>query len=194
MMGAAVVMEPATGAVLAIYSAPGFDPNQFTGGVSTSYYSSLNTDPRRPLYNKAIQGSYDPGSTWKLATAIVALENDLVRLDETMSAPCTGGYQYGVRRWRCWKPEGHGNPTLREAIAMSCDVYFYQLGLKIGLSRLVAGGRRMLFAERTGIDLPFEQASIFPTMPVEDYMNAKYGARGWTPGAVVLNMSIGQGE
>ncbi len=194
LMGAAVVMEPQTGAVLAIHSAPGFDPNQFTGGVSTAYYSMLNTDPRRPLYNKAIQGAYDPGSTWKLATAIVALENDLVRLNETMAQPCTGGYTFGVRRWRCWKREGHGHTTLREAIAGSCDVYFYQLGLKIGLSRLVAGGRRMLFADRTGVDLPFEQASSFPSMPVEEYYTRQYGPRGWTAGAAVLNLSIGQGE
>jgi penicillin-binding protein 2 len=196
MQGAAVVMEPKTGAVLAIFSAPGFDPNQFTGGVSSTYYDQLNTDPRKPLYNKAIQGAYDPGSTWKLATAIVALENDLVELDETMSQPCVNGFTFGTRRWRCHKRDGigHGHSTLREAIAQSCDVYFYQLGLKIGLSRLVAGGRKMLFADRTGIDLPFEQASVFPSVPVEAYYDKKYGARGWTAGAAAINMSIGQGE
>jgi penicillin-binding protein 2 len=193
LLGAAVVMEPKTGAVLALHSAPGFDPNRFTGGVPASYYDVLNTDPRRPLYNKAIQGAYDPGSTWKLATAIIALENDLVRPEETMPVSCSGGYTFGTRRWRCWKKEGHGAVNLRQAIAVSCDTYFYQLGLRVGLNRLVAGGRRMLFAERTGIDLPFEQASSFPSVPVEEYYNRRFGPRGWT-NAVTLNLSIGQGE
>ncbi len=193
LLGAAVVMDPRTGAVLALHSAPGYDPNRFTGGIPPSYYAALNTDPRRPLYNKAIQGAYDPGSTWKLATAIVALENNMVRPDERMAVSCNGGYTFGTRRWRCWKKDGHGPVNLREAIAGSCDTYFYQLGLRVGLSRLVAGGRRMLFAERTGIDLPYEQASIFPSMPVEEYYNRRFGPRGWT-NAVTLNLSIGQGE
>jgi penicillin-binding protein 2 len=193
LQGAAVVMDPKTGAVLALHSAPGFDPNRFTGGVPPSYYDALNTDPRRPLYNKAIQGAYDPGSTWKLVTAIVALENDLVRPEERMPVSCTGGYQFGNRRWRCWKREGHGPVNLREAIAVSCDTYFYQLGLRIGLERLVAGGQRMLFSQRTGIDLPYEQASIFPSTPAKAYYDRVRGPRGWT-NAVTLNLSIGQGE
>jgi penicillin-binding protein 2 len=193
LRGAVVALDPMSGGVLALYSGPTFDANRFTGGVAASYYDQLNTDPARPMYNKAVQGAYEPASTWKLATSIIAMEQGLVEIDTRMEQPCTGGYQFGSRRFRCWKPEGHGNVTLAQAIANSCDVYFYQLGLKIGLKNLVAGGLRLGFGERTGIDLPFETRSTFPDSNVTKYYNDKYGARGWT-NAVTLNLSIGQGE
>lgn len=194
LVGAAVVMEPQSGAVLALHSAPTFDPNEFIGGVSSTYYNGLRDDPRRPLYNKAVQGYYEPGSTWKLATAIIALEHRLVQLGEHMPVRCTGGYRVGNRVWRCWKRDGHGSLDLVGALAQSCDVYFYQLTQRMPLDTLIAGGRRMLFAERTGIDLPVETASEFPTEPVSAYMTRKYGPRGWTEAAALMNMSIGQGE
>jgi penicillin-binding protein 2 len=194
LQGGAVAIEPRTGEVLAIHTNPTYDPNRFIGGIPVDYFRELNTDPRRPQVNKAIQGTYDPGSTWKLATAVVALEDSVVTLDERMPTPCTGGYQFGNRRWRCWEQRGHGSLDLRRAIAVSCDVYFYQLGLQIGLSRLVAGGRTMLFGDRTGIDLPDEGRSRFPTSPAQAYYDRRYGPRGWSAGAAVLNLSIGQGE
>ncbi len=126
-------MEPRSGEVLALHSAPTFDPNRFIGGIPQSYWTELQEDERRPLYNKAIKGTYPPGSIWKLATAISAMENGLVDMDDHMTTPCTGGYQYGNRYFRCWDKRGHGDVTLAEAIEHSCDVYFYQLGLKIGL-------------------------------------------------------------
>ena len=141
LQGAAVALEPKSGEVLALYSAPSFDPNRFVGGVSAAYYDSLLADKRRPLYNKAIQGTYPPGSTWKLASAISALEDGVVTLEDHMPVPCTGGFQYGNRWFKCDGGKGHhGSLTLAQAIEQSCDVYFYQLGLKLGLSRLVAGG------------------------------------------------------
>jgi penicillin-binding protein 2 len=193
LIGGVVAMEPRSGEVLALHSAPTFDPNQFIGGIPHAYWAQLQEDPRRPLYNKAIKGTYPPGSTWKLHTAIIAMEEGLVRIGDHMPVPCTGGYQYGNRFFRCWKPEGHGTVTLAEAIEGSCDVYFYQLGLKIGLQRLVAGGLRLGSRERSGIDLPSETRSLFPTDPAREYYDRLFGPSGWTQ-AMSLNLSIGQGE
>jgi penicillin-binding protein 2 len=191
LIGGAIAMDPASGEVLAMHSAPTFDPNRFVGGIPAQYWKELNTDPRRPLFNKVIQGRYPPASTWKLATSALAMEQGLASLDTRMPLPCTGGFQYGNRYFRCWEKKGHGHVTLAQAIAVSCDVYFYQLGLKLGLSRLVAGGVQLKFRDKTGVDLPDEQASRFPY--AVDYYNKRYGPRGWS-NAVVLNLAIGQGE
>jgi penicillin-binding protein 2 len=190
LQGGVVAMVPKTGEVLALYSAPSFDPNRFIGGVSTEYYDSLRTDPRKPLYNKALQGTYPPGSTWKLATAVIALQNNAVTFNEHMQMPCTGGYYWGNRYWRCWDKNGHGSLNLSGAIAKSCDVYFYQLGVRLQVSRLVAGGVNLGFTSKSGIDLPEERRPSFP--PTLDYYNQKYPG-GWTQ-AVSLNLAIGQGE
>ena len=191
LQGGAVVLDPRTGAVLALHSAPTYDPNRFTGGIPAEYWRALNEDPRRPLYNKVLQGRYEPGSTWKLATAALALEQGVVTMDDKMPTPCTGGYQYFTRYFRCHDHRGHGALTLREAIEKSCDVYFYQLGLKLGLTRLIAGGVSLKFRDKTGIDLPDESTSLFPY--AVDYYNKRYGPRGWSS-AVTLNLAIGQGE
>ena len=198
LVGAAIALDPTTGGVLALHSAPGYDPNRFIGGVSEQYYARLRTDRRNPLYNKAIQGAYAPGSTWKLATAIMALERGVVRLNERMPERCDGGYTLGNRRFRCWDTKGHGNVTLREALSKSCDVYFYQLGLRLGLDSIAMAGSRMLFGERTGIDLPTETRSSFP--PGQDSALHKYYAdrfrESWWRGQQTgeqLNLAIGQG-
>ncbi|MBI3567132.1 MAG: penicillin-binding protein 2 [Gemmatimonadetes bacterium] len=191
--GAAVALEPRTGEVLALHSAPSFDPNRFIGGIPLDYWRSLMDDPRRPLANKAIQGRYPPGSTWKLATAVIGLQEGLVKLDDHMPVPCTGGMQYGNRYFKCYDKRGHGSLSLSEAIEKSCDVYFYQLGTKIGIMKLVAGGIALGGRERSGIDLPAEMRPIFPTAPATEYFNRRYGVRGWSS-AVSLNLAIGQGE
>lgn len=190
LIGGAVAMDPKTGAVLALYSSPTPDYNRFIGGVPGAYYDSLRTDPRRPLYNKALQGQYPPGSTWKLATTVIGLETGAVTMADRMPIPCTGGMQYGNRYFRCWDKRGHGSVTLAGAIAKSCDVYFYQLGLKLGLARLVAGGVSLGMDSRTGIDLPQENRPRFPESM--DYFNRRYG-RGWSQ-SNVLSMAIGQGD
>ena len=192
VVGGAVAMDPETGAVLAVHSAPTYDPNRFIGGIPTSLYDSLRTDIRKPLYNKAVQGIYPPGSTWKLATAALALQDNLVQMDTRMPEACSGFYYFGNRAWRCWEKGGHGSLDLVGAIAKSCDVYFYQLGLKLGLTRLVAGGVRLGFTSKTGIDIPEEFRPRYPDRLA--YYDQLYGARGWTQGAVSLNLSIGQGE
>lgn len=193
LVGSVIALDPKTGGVLAMYSGPTYDINQFTGGVTSTLYNRLLQDPRKPMFSKAIKGAYPPASTWKLVTAIVGMEQKLVEIDSRMEQSCNGYYMFGNRPFRCWKPEGHGNQTLAGAIANSCNVYFYQLGLKIGLSNLVAGGIRMGFGSRTGIDLPYETLPKFPTADVREYYNKEFGPRNWT-NAVVLNLSIGQGE
>ncbi|HUF28342.1 MAG TPA: penicillin-binding protein 2 [Gemmatimonadaceae bacterium] len=195
LQGGVVALEPHTGAVLALHSAPSFDPNRFIGGIPAGYWTQLQTDPRRPLYNKAVQGRYPPASTWKLATAVIALQNGVARLDERMPTPCTGAYLFGGRAFACWQRDGHGSIDMRRAIEVSCNVYFYQLGLRVNLHRLVAGGVALGFRDRSGIDIPRENSPIFPYSEpsVDDYFNQRYGPRNWTH-AVVLNLAIGQGE
>ena len=189
--GAVLALNPNTGEVLALYSAPGFDPNAFVGGVSTDYWRSVNENPATPLLDRATQTRYPPGSTWKLSIAAMALKRGIVTFRSRMPIPCRGGLQYGNRFFRCWSAEGHGDLTLTEAIAQSCDVYFYQLGIKLGVTSLVEDGNEWGFRGRTGIDLPSEIPSEFPTGP--EYYDRLYGARRWTS-AVALNLAIGQGE
>jgi penicillin-binding protein 2 len=191
LQGAMVALDPRTGAVLALYSAPTYDVNRFIGGVSNEYYASLRDDPRRPMYNKATQGIYPPASTWKLATAAIGLEKGIVTMDTHMPVPCRGGMQIGNRFYKCWDHDGHGDVSLAQAIAKSCDVYFYQLGLKLGLMDLVAGGVKLGFNRKTGIDMPEEFQSKFPEGKA--YFDRKYGPRGWN-GNFVASMSIGQGD
>ena len=190
LIGGAVAMEPKTGAVLALYSAPTPDYNRYIGGVSKAYFDSLLTDPRRPLYNKALQGTYPPGSTWKLATTVVGLETGAVRMNDRFPIPCTGGMQYGNRYFRCWDKRGHGSLTLSGAIAKSCDVYFYQLGLKLTMERLIAGGVDLGFASKAGIDLLEERRPRFPESI--EYFNRKYG-KNWSR-SIVLSLAIGQAD
>jgi penicillin-binding protein 2 len=189
--GAVLALNPNTGEVLALYSAPGFDPNAFVGGISAAYWRSLNESPAHPLLDRAIQARYPPGSTWKLAVAAMALKRGIVGPRSHMPIPCRGGLQYGNRFFRCWDAHGHGDLTLTEAIAQSCDVYFYQLGIKLGVTSLLEDANEWGFRGRTGIDLPDEISSEFPTGP--EYYDRLYGPRRWTS-AVALNLAIGQGE
>ena len=191
LQGGAVAIDPKTGGVLALYSAPTWDANRFIGGIPAQYWDSLRNDPRRPLYNKALQGTYPPASTFKLATTVMGLEEKVVQMNEKMPIPCTGGMQYGNRYFRCWDKRGHGNLTLQGAIAKSCDVFFYQLGIKLGLTRMLAGGVKLGMNQKAGLDLPEERRPRWPE--TVDYFNRKYGPRNWSQ-AVVLNLSIGQGE
>lgn len=191
LRGALVAMEP-NGAVLAMYSAPSFDPNDFVGGISSARYAELTSESAgKPLLNRAIQGTYPPASPFKLAIAAMALRRGLVTMASHMEQPCTGGFRFGNRTFRCWKREGHGSLDLAGAITASCDVYFYQLGLRLGLGPLLEDGMAMGFHEPSGIDLGGEVESFFP--PSTGYYDRWYGPRGWTR-AVTLNLAIGQGE
>ena len=188
--GAMIAMTP-DGQIRALYSAPTYDPNQFVGGISSTAWRSLNTDPSLPLLNRAIQVRYPPGSPFKLATAAMALRRGLVDFKTHMPMPCRGGLQFGNRFFKCWKKEGHGSLDLVGAITQSCDVYFYQLGLRLGLDALLEDGVSMGFGDRSGIDLANESRPIYP--PSAAYYDRTYGPRGWS-NAVTLNLAIGQGE
>ncbi len=189
MRGAVVAVEPGTGHVLALYSNPSFDPNLFVGGVAPDVWKRLNEDPAKPLLNRATNGTYPPGSTFKLVTAAIALKLRVLDPKAYLPIPCRGGLQYGNRYFRCWEREGHGYVDLSDAIKYSCDVYFYQVGLQIGLERFLVEGTRMGFASRTGVDRPVERSGILPDGP------RWYRRRwGWDPTqAEVLSLAIGQG-
>ncbi len=189
--GAVLAMDPSTGGILALYSAPAYDPNAFVGGVEPAYWRDLNTDPGKPLLDRAIAGLYPPASTFKLATAVMALRRGLVNFNSKMALPCVGGIRFGNRFFRCWEPRGHGFLTLEQAITNSCDGYFYQLGLLLGVPAFVEDGNDLGFKLRTGVDLPGESRSMFPGSTA--YFDSVYGKGGWTR-ALAMNLAIGQGE
>jgi penicillin-binding protein 2 len=189
--GAMIAMTPA-GEVRALYSAPSFDPNAFVGGITPQLWRSLNTDEARPLLNRVMQARYPPASPFKLAIAAMALKRGLIGLDSHMPVPCRGGLRMGNRVFRCWKKEGHGSLDLIGAIAASCDVYFYQVGLRLGLDAIIEDGVLMGFKDKAGIDLRNEINPIYPSSTA--YFDRLYGARRWSPAATTLNFSIGQGE
>jgi penicillin-binding protein 2 len=189
--GAMVAMTP-SGEVRALYSAPSYDPNAFVGGISTAVWRSLNSDAAKPLLNRAMIGRYPPASPFKLAVAAMGLKRGLIGFDTHMPLPCSGGMQLGNRYFRCWKKEGHGSLDLVGAVAASCDVYFYQLGLRLGLEAILKDGVLLGFRDPSGIDLPSEQRPIYPATTA--YFDKLYGPRNWSPPATTLNFSIGQGE
>ncbi len=189
LAGAVVALDPADGGVLALYSAPTFDPNAFVSGLTPEEWAVLESDPRKPLFNRAVMGLYPPGSTWKLAAAAIALERGVVGPLDQMPEPCTGGLVYGGLYRGCWLAEGHGYLGLAGAIANSCNVYFYQLGLKVGLDGMLEEGTRVGFAEQCGIDLPDESSGIFPEG--RDFWQRAFG---YDPlEGEVLSLAIGQG-
>jgi penicillin-binding protein 2 len=191
MRGALVAMTP-TGEIRALYSAPTFDPNQFVGGISSAEWRKLNNDPAKPLLNRVIQARYPPASPFKLAISAMALKRGLIRLSTHMPEPCRGGLRLGNRVFRCWKREGHGSLDLTGAVAASCDVYFYQLGLRLGLDAIIQDGVLMGFRDKSGIDLENELSPIYPSS--QAYFDKLYGPRNWSPPGTTLNFSIGQGE
>jgi penicillin-binding protein 2 len=189
--GAMVAMTP-NGEIRALYSAPNFDPNHFVGGISSAEWRRLNNDPAKPLLNRVIQARYPPASPFKLAIAAMALKRGLIGLNTRMPEPCRGGMRLGNRVFRCWKREGHGMLDLTGAVAASCDVYFYQLGLKLGLDAIIQDGVLMGFRDRSGVDLENELSPIYPSSTA--YFDKLYGPRNWSPPGTTLNFSIGQGE
>ncbi|MGB1556698.1 MAG: penicillin-binding protein 2 [Oceanococcaceae bacterium] len=186
--GAAVVLDLRQGDVLALASAPSFDPHWFIDGISHARYAQLVDDPGNPLFNRAIQGRYPPGSTIKPMLALAGLEYGLVNADDHVN--CIGWYQLPgqSRRYRDWKRRGHGRVNLRTSVAQSCDVYYYDLANTMGIERLASFAGRFGVGSLTGVALPAEDAGILPSPAW------KRGALGevWYPGET-LNIGIGQG-
>ncbi len=184
--GAIVVMEVNTGRLLAMTSTPTFDPNLVAGYFDPKEKARLDAmKERRPWRFRAIQDYFAPGSTFKVVTALAGLKAGIVRRNDKVR--CTGAYQLGNTRFRCWKDEGHGQVDLTRSLARSCDVYYYQLGTKLGLDPIAAMGRQMGFGSTTGIDIAGESKGI---MPDAAWYKRRFGY--YTLGSAV-NASIGQG-
>lgn len=189
MRGAFVALDPQTGGVLALYSTPTFDPNLFVGGIDPEIWQRLNDDPGKPLLDRATGASQPPGSTFKLATASMAMDLGLLKPGDVMPIPCTGGMRYERRYARCWYGRGHGRLNLVGAIKNSCNVYFYQVGIRIGLKRFLEQGSRIGIAGPTGIDLPGEIGSTFPTST--DDWQRRFGYKPYNN--EIMSLAIGQG-
>jgi len=184
--GAIVAMDPNNGQVLALASSPTFDQNAFVGGISHKAWQALIADPDHPLTHKAIQGEYPPGSIYKIVTAMAGLEEGII--DNNTVFFCPGQYRLGNRVFRCWKKSGHGKVDLEKAISQSCDVYFYQVGQKLGVDRLAWYAKACGLGTLTGIQLAHEKNGLIPTAA---WKKRKTGVR-WQ-GGETLSMAIGQG-
>jgi penicillin-binding protein 2 len=183
---AAVVMDTQTGDVLALASAPSFDPNLFVRGISVADYTKLTEDEYRPLANKTVQGIYPPGSTFKMITALAALEAGLVEIDEEIF--CGGYKELGNRRFHCWRRGGHGKVDLVEAIYQSCDVYFYDIAERVGIEAISEVARKLGMNHRHELPLSGIAEGLAPT---KDWKRARRG-EDWLVGDT-LNSGIGQG-
>lgn len=182
----AVVMEVATGNILALVSAPSFDPNLFVRGISSTDFNALRDDDHRPMSNKAVQGAYPPGSTFKMVTALAAYEAGLATPDERIF--CPGYLEISDRRFHCWSRGGHGRVNLTSALAESCDVYFYDLAQRVGIDRINAMSSRLGLGIR--FDLPLSGISS-GLNPSREWKRERRGAE-WVIGDTI-NASIGQG-
>ena len=187
--GAVVAIDPRDGGILGMVSRPTFDPNEFSQGISDERWKQLTEGNANPLLNRAMQGMYPPGSTFKVISMLAALQFKVARPTTTLE-PCNGHYVFGDRVFGCWKPAGHGALNLIQALEYSCDVYFYQLGPRIGLDHLVEVARAFGLGERTGIDLPQERRGLLPDAA---WYDKRWGAGHWRKG-IMLNLVIGQGE
>ncbi len=186
--GAVVAIEPETGGVLALVSTPSYDPNLFVNGIDAEEYRNLQTSPDRPLFNRALRGQYPPGSTVKPFVGLAGLEHDAVTSEH--DTWCRGWYQLpgASHKYRDWKRSGHGRVDMNTAIQRSCDVYFYELALELGIDRLNSFMNRFGFGRKTGVDIGGEVSGL---MPSRDW---KRRARNqpWYPGETLIT-GIGQG-
>ena len=184
--GSVVALDPETGGVLAMVSAPDYDPSIFSGVTSPDEWNKLNNDPAKPLFNRATMTLYPPGSTFKMVLAAAALQDGII--DKNWRITCPGGFRYGNRFFRC--THVHGSVNIVDAIEESCNTFFYQLILKVGLDRWSEYARKFGFGRKTSIDINEEVAGLIPTT---SYYDHEYGEGHWTQG-FVINLAIGQGE
>ncbi|HEU0117894.1 MAG TPA: penicillin-binding protein 2, partial [Alphaproteobacteria bacterium] len=183
---AAVIIDIHTGAILALASQPGFDPNLFTYGIAQDDWDRLNNDIHAPLLNKVTSGVYAPGSTMKPIVAMAALEANMVNPEA--KTYCPGYLDMGTYRFHCWKHGGHGYVNLHQAIAGSCDTYFYDLGKRIGIDRIESMAKRMGYGTKLGVDLPHERPGLVPSRAWKEATRGEPWQQGET-----LIAAIGQG-
>ena len=183
---AAVVIDVHSGELLAMASAPSFNPNSFTTGISHTEWNALMANTRFPLTNKAISGQYSPGSTFKMTVALAALDGGLMNPNQEVF--CPGYTDLGNRRFHCWKRGGHGRMNMNSAITQSCDVYFYEVSKRVGVDGIAVMARRFGFGEKLGVELPYERKGLVPT---RDWKLAVHGVR-WQKGETLV-IGIGQG-
>ena len=184
--GVIVAMDSNTGDILAMASSPAFDQNQFVRGFKPSEWQAIVDNPLHPLENKSIQGQYPLGSTFKPVVLAAALEEGVA--DPETELTCTGEYQLGNRVYRCWKKRGHGQIALHQALVESCDIYFYQLGQRLGVDNMAAYSRRFRLGSRTKVRLNNEEAGLVPT---SQWKMKRFGVR-WQKGEDLV-LAIGQG-
>lgn len=180
------VIDTQTGDIMALASAPSFDPNSFVLGISASEYGALNTHGYRPLYNKAVSGSYPPGSTFKMVVALAALEAG--ELDPGETFWCPGHLQLGRRRFHCWRRGGHGHVNLRESLKFSCDVFYYEVARRVGIDRITEMARRLGLGVRHDLPIPAISEGLTPTRTWKKAVHDE----GWLVGDT-FNSGIGQG-
>ncbi len=195
-VGAIAVLEAETGAVLALASVPTYNPSVFvTRGRGRERMELLTAEEPNPMLNRALRENYPPGSVFKVMLASAALEAGAITKETSFF--CPGYYQIGGkgRKWRCWKRSGHGHVKVVEALAFSCDVFFYNVGLKLGIDGINEWAARFGLGERTGIDLPKEVPGLIPTRDWKEriFAHKPVWDRRWFPGDTV-NVSIGQGS
>jgi penicillin-binding protein 2 len=184
--GSVVVLDVITGDVIAMVSTPGFDPSTFARGITQTEWRELLDDPQRPLHNKAIAGVYPPGSTYKMVTALAALEAKVI--DPWTRLPCPGYLELGKIKFHCWLKGGHGSTNVSEAIAMSCDCFFYEAARRAGIDRVSDMAQRLGFGKVSELGLPGESAANQPT---RTWKQEKIG-KAWQHGDT-FNLGIGQG-
>jgi penicillin-binding protein 2 len=186
--GTIVVIDPRNGEILAMTSKPDFDLSLLSGYTPPDVWNKLNSDPRKPLLNRVTQGLYSPGSTFKMVLAITALETKTIDLNWRVF--CPGYFKFGNKIFKCHAGGGHGWVNLTRAIEVSCNVFFYNLMLKVNFDDWSKYGSMLGFGKKTGIDIPEEADGILPST---DYFNRIYGPDGWTRG-YLISLAIGQGE
>ena len=187
VVGAAVAIEPGSGQILALASSPSFDQNFFVGGITHEQWDLLISNPFRPMSNRAIQGEYPPGSTYKIITALAGLQEGVI--DDKTIFHCPGYYRFGNRAYRCWKKGGHGNVDIIKAVEESCDVFFYQVGQRLGVDRLAWYANAFGLGTPTGIKLDQEAHGLIPTAA----WKKKRTGVPWQQGET-LSIAIGQGS
>jgi penicillin-binding protein 2 len=185
--GAAVILDPRSGEVLSFVSLPAYDPNQFAGGIDSANWQALTNNALKPLQNRALQGRYSPGSTFKIAVAAAAMEEGVVGPDFRVF--CTGGGVFHGRYFQCHLKGGHGSVDMRHAIEKSCNVYFYTIGNMLGVDRIHKWSTLLGLGERTGIDLPNEAKGLVPSTA----WKKTTAEPKWYPGETI-SVSIGQGQ